>query len=102
MLCIFQLPEIGNFMAIIFKELDLDIVNQGEIERMFLMPKESSTMSKVLTTLLMPVKKTKYTGKLMPYKIWSEKLCKKVSEWYKIYHMRKRNKVSVSDTTIIL
>lgn len=83
-------------MAIIFKELDYDIVNQGEIERMFLMPKESTTMNKIMTTLLMPIKKTKYFGREMPYKIWSEKLCKKVSEWYKLFRLHKRNKVYVS------
>ncbi|VVC30034.1 Bromodomain [Cinara cedri] len=90
-----ELPEIGNFVAIIFKELDYEIVNQGEIERMFLMPKESTTMSKIMTTLLMPIKKPKYIGREMPYKVWSEKLCKKVSEWYKVYHIHKRNKVYV-------
>lgn len=83
-------------MAIIFKELNYEIVNQGEIERMFLMPKESTTMSKIMTTLLMPIKKPKFIGREMPYKVWSEKLCKRVSEWYKVYHIHKRNKIYVS------
>lgn len=83
-------------MAIVSKQFEFDVVNQGEIERMFLMPKESTTMSKIITTLLMPVRKTKYIGQDMPYKIWSKKLCEKVSEWYKVYHFKKRNKVSVS------
>lgn len=83
-------------MAIIFKEFEFDIINQGEIERMFLMPKESTTMSKIMTTLLIPIKKAKCMGRVMPYTVWSEKLCKKVTEWYKLYHSKKRNKVKVS------
>jgi len=92
----FQLPEIGNFVSIIFKKLHFDMVNQGEIERMFLMPRESMTMSKIMTTLLMPIKKFKDMNQIMPYIIWSAKLSNKVSEWCKVYHMKKRNKVSVS------
>jgi len=84
-------------VAILFKKLDLDIINQGEIERMFLMPKESTTMGKIMTTLLMPVKKTKFIGQVMPYKVWSEKLSKKVSGWCKVYHAKKQNKVIVSN-----
>lgn len=83
-------------MTILFKHFDIDVVNQGEIERMFLLPKESTTMSKIMTTLLMPIRKTKYIGQDMPYKIWLKKLCKKVSEWYKVYFLKKRDKVSVS------
>lgn len=92
----FQLPEIGNFMAIIFKAFDIDVINQGEIERMFLMPKESTTMSKIMTVLLMPIKRTKDIEQIIPYSIWSKKLCKKVSDWYKVYHIKNRNKVKVS------
>jgi len=83
-------------VAILFKKLDLDIINQGEIERMFLMPKESTTMGKIMTTLLMPVKKSKFVGQVMPYKVWSEKLSRKVSDWCKIYHAKKKKKVIVS------
>lgn len=83
-------------MAILFKELDLDIINQGVIERMFLMPKESTTMSKVMTILLKPIKKTKFNGKVMPYKVWSDKLSKKISDWYRVYSTKNKNKVSVS------
>ncbi|XP_022179574.1 uncharacterized protein KIAA2026-like isoform X2 [Myzus persicae] len=93
-----ELPEIGNFVAILFKKLDLDIVNQGEIENMFLMPKESTTMAKIMTTLLMPVKKTKSIDQVMPYKVWSEKLSKKVSDWCKVYHTKKQNKVIVMNS----
>lgn len=92
----FQLAEIGNFMSIIFKEFGFDIVNQCEIERMFLMPKESLTMSKIMTTLLMPTKKNKYIGQFMPYEVWSKKLYTKVSEWYKVYNLKNKNKTSVS------
>ncbi|XP_060861557.1 MATH and LRR domain-containing protein PFE0570w-like [Metopolophium dirhodum] len=91
-----ELPEIGNFLAILFKKLDHDIINQGEIERMFIMPKESTTMSKVMTTLLMPVKKNK-SNHLMPYKVWSEKLSKNVSDWCKVYHTKNQNKVIAMD-----
>ncbi|XP_050521246.1 uncharacterized protein LOC126894346 isoform X2 [Daktulosphaira vitifoliae] len=90
-----ELPEIGNLISILFRELDFEIINQGEIERMFLMPKESLAMSKIMTTLLIPIKKLKHIDKVMPYKVWSEKLSKKVSEWYKVYHSKKRNKVNV-------
>jgi len=38
-------------VAILFKKLDLDIINQGEIERMFLTLKESTTMGLIMTTL---------------------------------------------------
>jgi len=98
----FQLPEIGNFLAILFKKLNLDIIKQGEIERMFLMPKESTTMSKVMTTLLMPVKKTKCISEVMPYKVWSEKLSKKVSDWCKVYHTKNQNKVIVSNVLYLI
>lgn len=53
-------------------------------------------MSQIMTTLLMPIKKTKFNGQLMPYKVWSDKLSKKVSDWYKVYNAKKQNKVSVS------
>lgn len=99
---IFQLPEIGNFVAILFKKLDIDIINQGEIERMFLMPKQSTTMGKIMTTLLMPVKKTKFIGQVMPYEIWSAKLSRKVSDWCKVYHAKKQNKVIVSYVFLLL
>lgn len=85
-------------MSIIFKEFDYDIVNQSEIERMFLMPKESTTMSKIMTTLLMPIKKRKSYDRIMPYNVWSERLGKKVSEWYKMYYLKRQNKVQVSIT----
>lgn len=92
----FQLPEIGNFMAIVFKKLNIDIVNQGEIERMFLIPKESKTMGKVMSFLLMPIKKkAKFSDQIMPYKVWSGKLDNKLSEWYKVYHANQQNKVNV-------
>lgn len=89
-------------MAILFKKLDIDIINQGEIERMFLMPKQSTTMGKILTTLLMPVKKTKFIGQVMPYEIWSAKLSRKVSDWCKVYHAKKQNKVIVSYVFLLL
>lgn len=92
----FQLADIGNFLSIIFKEFGFDIINQCEIERMFLMPKESSTMSKIMTTLLMPTKKNKYIGQFMPYEVWSKKLCTKVSDWYKVYNLKNKNKTRVS------
>eukprot|EP00102_Acyrthosiphon_pisum_P021466 XP_016658676.1 PREDICTED: uncharacterized protein LOC100574881 [Acyrthosiphon pisum] len=91
-----ELPEIGNFLAIIFKKLDLDIINQGEIERMFLMPKESTTMDKVMSTLLGSFKTTK-SRQLMPYKVWSKKLSKKVSDWCRVYHANNQNKVIALD-----
>jgi len=72
------------------------MVNQGEIERMFLMPRESMTMSKIMTTLLTPINKVKYVNQTMPYTIWSKKLSQKVSEWCKVYHIKKKNKVTVS------
>lgn len=94
---LFQLPEIGNFLAIIFKKLNIDIViPQNEIERMFLMPKESTTMGKVMSFLLMPIKeKCIFSNQIMPYEVWSGKLCNKLSEWYKVYHAKERNKVNV-------
>lgn len=64
---------------------------------MFLIPNESITMGKVMTILLTPFKKKKiFDHQVLPYKMWSEKLCKKVSEWYKVYHENGRNKVNVS------
>lgn len=69
---------------------------------MFLMPKESQTMGKILTTLLMPFKKNKCSDQILPYQIWSEKLNAKVSEWFKIYHLHKKNKVRVSNCFSIL
>lgn len=92
----FQVLEIGSFVSILFKEIGFDVVNQGEIEGMFLMPKESTTMSKIMTTLLMPIQKVKNIKQVMPYTIWCEKLSIKVSEWSKVYNMKNRNKISVS------
>lgn len=97
-----QLPEIGHFLAIIFKEFNFDIVNQGEIERMFLMPKESLTMGKIMTTLLNPFKKNRSGNESLPYQIWSEELKIQVSEWFKMYHLHKKNKVHVSISFIYL
>lgn len=64
---------------------------------MFLMPKESTTMSQIMTALLMPInKKNKLNGQIMPYKVWSDKLSLKVSDWYKVYNAKNQNKVCVS------
>jgi len=63
---------------------------------MFLIPKESTTMGKIMTTLLMPVKKTKFVGQVMPYKVWSKKLSRNVSDWCKVYQAKNKNKIIVS------
>lgn len=80
----------------VFQKLNIDIVSQGEIEKMFLMPRESTTMSKVMTFLLTIKKEVQFGDKIMPYKVWSKKLRKKLSKWLKVYHAKKQNEVKVS------
>ncbi|XP_050409997.1 uncharacterized protein KIAA2026 [Patella vulgata] len=81
-----ELPQIGHFLFLCQEPLNIGEVPQFELERSFAMPRQSSCMQNVMTSLLSTqYQRTKLekTG-MMPYSVWTEKLYIKLAAWYKI------------------
>ncbi|KAK6190914.1 hypothetical protein SNE40_002680 [Patella caerulea] len=81
-----ELPQIGHFLFLCQEPLNIGEVPQFELERSFAMPRQSSCMQNVMTSLLSTqYQRTKLekTG-MMPYSVWTEKLFIKLAAWYKI------------------
>lgn len=90
------MAEIGNFVSALAGTFHIGDVYQGEIEGMFLIPKESTLMSKIMTLLLGPMSGKRCINNLMSYKVWTEKLSKKISSWFEVYHEKDQGKAKVS------
>ncbi|XP_050431528.1 uncharacterized protein LOC126842476 [Adelges cooleyi] len=90
-----ELAEIGNFVSALAGTFHIGDVYQGEIEGMFLIPKESTLMSKIMTLLLGPMSGKRCINNLMSYKVWTEKLSKKISSWFEVYHEKDQGKAKV-------
>ena len=72
----FQLPSIGLFLFVCNPALNVGEVMQWELERGLAVPRESSTVQLVMTSLLStPHQRLKLDTKpTMPYRMWEEKL----------------------------
>lgn len=81
-----EFPSIGLFLFLSHYPLNIGEVPQFELERCLFMPRESSTLQRVMTALLStPFQRHKLekTG-MMPYRVWNEKLRDKMAPWFKL------------------
>ncbi|KAJ8298929.1 hypothetical protein KUTeg_022989 [Tegillarca granosa] len=87
MRAMWELPQIGLFLFLCQEPLNTGEISQFELERCFFMPRESSTMHLVMTSLLStPFQRTRIDHKsLMSYRVWEEKLRVKLTLWYKVF-----------------
>ena len=66
-----QIPQIGHFLFLCLSTLNIEEVMHWELERSFAMPRESSTMQKVMTSLLStPYQRTKYVNLTLYEPYW--------------------------------
>ncbi|XP_045177152.2 uncharacterized protein LOC123537483 [Mercenaria mercenaria] len=87
MMAMWEIPQIGLFLFLCQSQLNIGEVMHFELERCFMMARESSTMQLIMTSLLStPFQRLKFDKKnLMPYKVWEQKLRVKLQLWYKVY-----------------
>lgn len=52
---VFQFPVIGQFLHLVYKVLNINVISQLELERMLLMPQASKTLATLMTSMLMLV-----------------------------------------------
>ncbi|XP_070565444.1 uncharacterized bromodomain-containing protein 10-like [Ptychodera flava] len=85
-----EIPQIGHFLYICQSTLNIGEIAFYELERGFLMPRESSSFAKVVTSLLStPFQRMSLHKKpSMPYGIWSIKLRERVRQWYKVLEQK--------------
>ncbi|XP_067654927.1 uncharacterized bromodomain-containing protein 10-like [Haliotis asinina] len=86
MKAMWEIPAIGHFLFLCQEPLNLEEVAHYELECSFLMPRQSSTMQRIMSSLLStPFQRTKLDKRtMMPYCVWEEKLRKRVASWYKV------------------
>ncbi|KAK9499769.1 hypothetical protein O3M35_002745 [Rhynocoris fuscipes] len=83
-----QLAEIGQFLRLTAGVLNVEELTQYEVERMLLMPKESTSLATLMTSMLSPamMRSNLDVTPVMPYEIWTSKLKKKIESWLKVYY----------------
>ncbi|KAI4880640.1 hypothetical protein NFI96_018159 [Prochilodus magdalenae] len=81
---IWELPAIGHFLCLAQTALNLPEIVFYELERCLLMPRCSSFLAKVMTSLLcQPYRRaTVHRRPAMPYRRWEAELRRKVLGWY--------------------
>lgn len=79
-----ELPAIGHFLCLAQTALNLPEIVFYELERCLLMPRCSSFLSKVMTSLLCPPHKrpTLQRRPALPYRKWEAELRRRVQGWY--------------------
>ncbi|TSK72064.1 hypothetical protein Baya_3048 [Bagarius yarrelli] len=79
-----ELPAIGHFLCLAQTALNLPEIVFFELERCLLMPRCSSFLAKIMTSLLCPPHKriTLHRRPALPYRRWEAELRKKVLGWY--------------------
>ncbi|KAK7066542.1 hypothetical protein SK128_019295, partial [Halocaridina rubra] len=99
MKAMWELPQIGHFIFLTLKTLNIYEVPQYELERMLLMPQASRTLAMLLTSLLSsPQQRQKLSEKpYMPYKVWARKLAHKTLLWYRCYSRENQDPQKVFD-----
>ncbi|XP_030623805.1 uncharacterized protein KIAA2026 [Chanos chanos] len=79
-----ELPAIGHFLCLAQKALNLPEIVFFELERCLLMPRCSSFLAKVMTSLLcQPHRRaTLHRRPALPYRRWEAELRRRVGGWY--------------------
>ncbi|XP_022256590.1 uncharacterized protein KIAA2026-like isoform X2 [Limulus polyphemus] len=95
-----KLPQIGHFLYLTQRILNIPDVTQYELERAFLIPQASSLMCAIMTTLLSnPQDRAKLDQKSkMPYKVWHERLKIRINTFYKVFTRKNKNPLKVFET----
>ncbi|XP_070200432.1 streptococcal hemagglutinin-like [Littorina saxatilis] len=80
-----ELPQVGMFLHLCRDVLNLEEVPYFELERCLAMPRQSSRLQKIMTSILSTPFQRQRLDKMnmMPYKVWTEKLGKKLDVWFK-------------------
>ncbi|CAL4062753.1 unnamed protein product, partial [Meganyctiphanes norvegica] len=99
MKAMWEIPQIGHFIYLTLKTLNIYEVPQYELERALLMPAASKTLSMLLTSLLSSPQQRQKLGEKppMPYRIWARKLAHKTLLWFRCYSRENRNPAKVFD-----
>ncbi|MCJ8741120.1 hypothetical protein PDJAM_G00067070 [Pangasius djambal] len=79
-----ELPAIGHFLCLAQTALNLPEIVFFELERCLLMPRCSSFLAKIMTSLLCPPHRrmTLHRRPALPYRRWEVELRQKVLGWY--------------------
>lgn len=79
-----ELPAIGHFLCLAQTALNLPEIIFFELERCLLMPRCSSFLAKIMTSLLCPPyrRMTLHRRPALPYRRWEAELRQKVLGWY--------------------
>lgn len=79
-----ELPAIGHFLCLAQAALNLPEIVFFELERCLLMPRCSSFLAKIMTSLLCPPHRrmTLHRRPALPYRRWEAELRQKVLGWY--------------------
>lgn len=79
-----ELPAIGHFLCLAQTALNLPEIVFFELERCLLMPRCSSFLAKIMTSLLCPPHRgmTVHRRPALPYRRWEAELRQKVLGWY--------------------
>lgn len=81
---LWELPAIGHFLCLAQTALNLPEIIFFELERCLLMPRCSSLLSKIMTSLLSPPQRrtTLHRRPALPYRRWESELRQRVLGWY--------------------
>lgn len=82
---IWELPAIGHFLCLAQAALSLPEIIFFELERCLLMPRCSSLLSKIMSSLLSPPQRraTLQRRPALPYRRWESELRQRVMSWYR-------------------
>lgn len=81
---LWELPAVGHFLCLAQTALNLPEIVFFELERCLLMPRCSSLLSKLMTSLLSPPQRraTLHRRPSLPYRRWESELRQRVVGWY--------------------
>lgn len=82
---LWELPAIGHFLCLAQTALNLPEIIFFELERCLLMPRCSSLLSKLMSSLLSPPQRraTLHRRPSLPYRRWESELRQRVVGWYR-------------------
>lgn len=82
---LWELPAIGHFLCLAQTALNLPEIIFFELERCLLMPRCSSLLSKLMTSLLSPPQRRATLNRRpsLPYRRWESELRQRVMGWYR-------------------
>lgn len=82
---LWELPAIGHFLCLAQTALNLPEIIFFELERCLLMPRCSTLLSKIMSSLLSPPQRraTLHRRPTLPYRRWESELRQRVMGWYR-------------------